>query len=91
MNVKLTEVLSNIVGMSGLKMIEDILRGERDADVLASYADSRCKASKEEIIAAVEGTWDNDHMFALSMAYEDYKTAQAKIAQCDEKIELTAA
>lgn len=91
MNVKLTDVLSNIVGMSGLKMIEDILLGERDADTLASYADSRCKASKEEIMAALEGTWDDDHMFSLSMAYEDYKAAQAKIAQCDAKIEETAA
>lgn len=91
MNVKLTEVLSNIAGYSGLRMIEDILAGERDPDALASYADSRCKATKEQIMAAVEGTWDEDHMFALSMAYDDYKTAQAKIAQCDARIEESAA
>lgn len=91
MNVKLAEVLSNIVGISGIKMIEDILAGERDPDTLASYADKRCKSSKEEIMAAVEGTWDDDHMFALSMAYEDYRTSQSKIAQCDSKIEETAA
>ena len=91
MNVKLTEVLSNIAGYSGLKMIEDILAGERDLDTLASYADPRCKATKQEIIASVEGTWDEDHMFALSMAYDDYKRAQAKIAQCDARIEECAA
>lgn len=90
MNVKLTEVLSNIVGMSGLRMINDIIAGERDPGVLASYADSRCKTTKEEIMAAVEGTWDDDHMFALSMAFQDYKEAQSKIAQCDKKIEETA-
>ena len=91
MNVKLTEVLSNIAGYSGLKMIEDILAGERDPDTLASYADSRCKATKQDIINSVEGTWDDDHMFALSMAYDDYKTAQAKIVQCDARIEECAA
>lgn len=91
MNVKLTEVLSNIAGMSGLRMIEDIRAGERDPDTLASYADTRCKSTKEEIIAPVEGTWDDDHMFALSMACEDYKTAQSKISQCDAKIEGTTA
>lgn len=91
MNVKLSEVLSNIVGQSGIRMIEDILAGERDPDTLASYADSRCKATKEAIMAAMEGTWDDDHMFALSMAYDDYKTAQSKISQCDAKIEETAA
>lgn len=90
MNVKLTEVLSSIVGLSGIKMIEEILSGERDAATLASYADSRCKSSKEKIVAAMEGTWDDDHMFALSMAYEDYKAAQTKISQCDAKIEETA-
>ena len=90
MNVKLTEVLSNIAGKSGLRMIDDILAGEHDPETLASYADPRCKATKKEIIASVEGTWDDDHMFALSMAYDDYKAAQAKIAQCDAKIEECA-
>lgn len=91
MNVKLTEVLSNVAGMSGLRMIEKILAGERDPETLASYADTRCKSTKEEIMAAVEGTWDDDHLFALSMAYDDYMTAQSKIGQCDIKIEGTAA
>ena len=91
MNVKLSEVLSNIVGQSGIKMIEDILAGERDPGTLASYADSRCKSTKEAIMAAMEGTWDDDYMFALSMAYDDYKTAQSKRSQCDAKIEETSA
>ena len=90
-NVKLTEVLSNIVGVPGIKMIEDILSGERDPDTLASYADTRCRSTKEEIMAAVEGTWEDDHMFALSMAYDDYNSAQSKNEQCDIEIEETAA
>lgn len=91
MNVKLTEVISNIVGMSGTKMIEAILGGERAPETLAAFADTRCKATREELAASMEGTWDEDHMFALSMAYDDYKTAQRKISACDAKIEETAA
>lgn len=91
MNIKLTEVISNVVGDSGKKIVESILAGERSAEALASLADPRCKAGKAKITAALEGTWDDDHMFALSMAYDDYKTAQSKLTRCDAMIEATAA
>lgn len=90
MNIKLTEAISNIVGVSGVKLIEAMLSGERDLETLAAWVDPRCKAKKEDIMAALEGTWDDDHMFALSMAYDDYKAIQLKIRQCDVKIEETA-
>lgn len=91
MNIKLTEVLSDITGQSGIRMIEAILAGERDRGKLADMADLRCKATRKEIEDAVEGTWDEDHLFALSMSYADYKAAQDCIARCDAKIEETAA
>lgn len=91
MNIKLTEVLSNVVGVSGIKLIEAMLAGERDPETLYAWVDVRCESSKEEIMDALEGTWDEDHMFALSMAYGDYKAAQANLTMCDAMIESTAA
>ena len=61
----------------GTNIIEAILSGEREPETLYAWVDARCESSKDEIMAALEGTWDDDHMFALSMAYGDYKTAQA--------------
>ncbi|MCC8118160.1 MAG: IS110 family transposase [Bacteroidales bacterium] len=90
MNIKLTEVISNVAGLSGLRIIQSILKGERCSEKLYENVDSHCKASKEEIMAALEGTWDDDHMFALAMSYDDYICAQAKISKCDVEIEKCA-
>lgn len=56
MNIKLTLVLSDITGKSGIRIIEAILAGERDPKKLADLADIQCKTPKEEIAKALEGT-----------------------------------
>ena len=53
MNVKLTEVVSDIVGQTGLKIIQDIVRGERDPLKLARHRHERCKATEAEIASAL--------------------------------------
>lgn len=87
MNIKLTEVLSDITGVSGIRILEAILDGERDPERLASLASGRCRRSRQEIAEALEGTWDEVYMFTLREAYDDYRHTLAKIARCDSKIE----
>ncbi|MCO7113314.1 transposase [Bacteroides uniformis] len=65
MNIKLTLVLSDITGKSGIRIIEAILAGERDPKRLAELADIQCKTPKEEITKALEGNWEEDLMFVL--------------------------
>lgn len=65
MNIKLTLVLSDITGKSGIRIIEAILAGERDPKRLADLADIQCKTPKEEIAKALEGNWEEDLMFVL--------------------------
>jgi len=56
MNIRLKEVLSQIHGVSGLKIIEAILKGERDKNVLINMCDSRIiKNKKEEVLKSLEG------------------------------------
>jgi len=87
MNIKLSNVLSDIVGKSGRAIIDAILSGERNPEVLSQLADGRCKRSKEEIALSLEGTWDEDHLFELKQAYELYKYLQVQVTECDHKIE----
>lgn len=87
MNVKLDNVISDIMGASGRRIIEAVLSGERDPYALSQLADRRCKRSKEEIALSLEGTWDEDHLFELKQSYELYLVFQEKIADCDSKIE----
>jgi transposase len=87
MNVKLTEVVSAITGLTGMRIITAILEGERDPARLAAFRDERCKNDEAKIAKALEGTWREEHLFELKQAYELYRTYQMKVTECDGHIE----
>lgn len=87
MNVKLTEVVSQVLGKTGWSIIEAILAGQRDPKELAKLRQRGCKHSSAAIAAALEGTWQEEHLFSLKQAVEMYECYQAKIADCDRRIE----
>jgi transposase len=88
MNIKIHTVISDITGKTGMKMISAIIKGERDAHVLAGYKDGRIKASQEAIVASLEGIWRREHLFALQQSYEFYQFSQKQLEQCDEQIKM---
>jgi transposase len=92
MNVKLTEVLSDITGASGLRIIEAILHGERNPRMLAELADPQCAKPRAEFVLALQGLWQPEHLFELQQAYDLYQTHRRLIADCEQKLEaaLTA-
>ena len=87
MNVKLQHVISNITGKTGMKIIEAIVRGERDPWKLAALRDPRTRADEATIAKSLQGHWREEHIFELTQALELYRTYQDKIAQCDREIE----
>jgi hypothetical protein len=91
MNVKLTEVVADITGMTGQRIIAAILAGERDRHRLAALRDPKCKNTSETIAKALEGTWRPEHLFALRQAYDLYQFHHQQIAQCDQMIQAELA
>jgi transposase len=87
MNVKLTEAVSDITGVTGMLILKAILRGERDANVLAKYRHEQCKQSQEEIARALKGNWRDEHLFALGQAVKSYEFNRRQLKECDAKIE----
>ncbi len=87
MNVKLTEVVADITGLTGRKIITALLDGERDPRVLARLRDPKCKNDEATIAAALEGTWRPEHLFALRQAFELYQFHHQQIDQCDAMIQ----
>jgi Transposase and inactivated derivatives len=81
MNIKLANVLSDILGKSGQAIISAILSGERDAGRLASLADSRCKSSKEVIEKSLVANWDDDLLFMLKQSFDLYHYLQYQIKE----------
>ncbi|MEA3363701.1 MAG: IS110 family transposase [Thermodesulfobacteriota bacterium] len=86
MNLLLSNVVTDITGMTGMKIIKAILDGERNPKILASMRDKRCKNSQETIARSLHGNYRSEHMFSLLQAVELYEFYQQKIADCDQKI-----
>jgi transposase len=88
MNVKLQDVISSVVGVSGLKVIRAILAGQRDPLALLSLCDAQIQQKKAGAVKeALRGSWKAEHLFALKQALELWEFYQQKIAECDEQIE----
>ena len=87
MNVKLTEVVSDIVGQTGMKIIRDIVGGERDPLKLAKHRHASCKATEAEIASALYGNWREELLFALKQALKLYEFYQKQLRECDDQIE----
>ena len=88
MNVKLHDVISSLVGTSGRKVIEAILKGERTPEALLILCDVQIQQKKaDRVKEALRGTWAEEHLFALRQAVENWQHYQKQIAACDQEIE----
>jgi transposase len=88
MNLKLTEVLSDITGVTGRTIIRAILRGTRAPEKLAKYRDKQCKASETEIAQALTGSYRDEHLFELKLAYEAWQFTLKQVEKVDTQIAL---
>ena len=87
MNIQLHKVITDIIGVTGIRIIEAILNGERDPTKLAQLRDHRTRSSEATIAKSLEGDWREEHLFALRQEFELYQIYREKIAECDRKIE----
>ncbi|HEV2354457.1 MAG TPA: IS110 family transposase [Puia sp.] len=87
MNLQLHKVLSDVTGVTGLKIIRAIVSGERDARKLSKLRNAMVKSDEETLVKALTGHWREEHLFALKQAVEMYDIYQGKVAECDREIE----
>ena len=83
MNLRLGNVVSDITGVTGLKIIKAIIAGERNPKVLASNRAEQCKQSQKVIAKSLEGNYRAEHLFALKQALELYEIYQEKVKECE--------
>lgn len=86
MNLLLHNVVTDITGVTGMKILKAIIAGERNPEVLASHRDRRCKNSAATIAKSLVGNYREEHLFALKQAVELYEIYQRKIADCETAI-----
>ncbi|MFC1879783.1 IS110 family transposase [Chloroflexota bacterium] len=87
MNLKLTNVLSDITGVTGMKIIRAIVAGEHNPEVLARFWDRRCAHSEADIVKSLEGHYKREHLFALKQALELYDFYDQQLKSCDAELE----
>jgi transposase len=87
MNLMLHVVVTDLTGTTGLAIINAILAGQRDPDLLAAHRDYRCHASRAEVAAALTGNYRAEHLFALRQNFKAYQSLLKQIAECDAAIE----
>jgi hypothetical protein len=87
MNIKLHVVISDILGKTGMQMVEAIIGGERDPEKLLRFKDGRIKASDQDILKSLNGIWKEEYLFMLGQAFKEYQFYQSQMNECDEKIE----
>jgi transposase len=87
MNLQLTNVLADIVGESGQKILRAIVAGERDGHALGALKNVRVHASIDDIAMSLQGTWRAEHLFALKQALAAFDFVGSQLAECDAEIE----
>lgn len=87
MNLQLANVISDLSGITGLRILHAIVQGERNPERLAALRDWRIKASEKEVAKSLQGNWRDELIFVVEENLALYEVYQQKIRHCDERIE----
>jgi hypothetical protein len=91
MNLQLTEVLTDVMGVTGQAIIRAIVAGERNPKVLASHRHGRVRRRGDDIARALTGNWRDEHLFVLQQALAMFDSLAQRVVECDMKIEALLA
>lgn len=86
MNLRLDVVVKDIVGLTGLRIINAICNGQTSGEELAKLRHGNCKKSEEEIAKALQSNNRQDYLFVLKQELQKYQDAQRLILECDMEI-----
>ena len=87
MNIQLANVISDIVGETGQKILRAIVAGERDGRVLGAMKNVRIQASVDEIAKSLHGNWRAEHLFTLKQALAAFDFIGTQVVECDHELE----
>jgi transposase len=87
MNIQLANVISDLSGWTGQRIVRAILAGERDPHTLAALSHPGIHATRDTIAKSLEGTWQPDLLFVLQQEVAMYDAYPERIAECDRELE----
>jgi hypothetical protein len=87
MNIQLANVISDVAGETGQKILRAIVAGERDSLALAKLRKACIRASEDEIAKSLQGSRRPEHLFALKQALDGFDFCGAQQAECDAQVQ----
>jgi transposase len=91
-NLKLTEVLADVLGKSGRAIIEAVIAGEEEATTLATLAGgNRLKASPTDLAAALRGRVTEHHRFLLKLHLGQIDALEAAVREVETRLGVALA
>jgi len=87
MNLQLANVVSDILGDTGMAIIRAICAGEKDSQKLALLRNARCKNPPEMIAKSLHGHYRAEVLFSLKQAVASYEHYQKQIEECNREIQ----
>ena len=88
MNVKLHNVISEIHGVSGMRILKAIISGNHNPEELLLLCEiSILKNKRDLVLASLQGNFREEYVFILKQAVESYEFYINKMHECDKKIE----
>ena len=86
MNIRLDQAVTDVTGVTGMKIVRAIVAGERDPLILASLRDERCAKSEALIAEHLTGKWSEAALFDLRHAVDSWDHLQKQIADCNHAL-----
>ena len=84
--VKLSSAISKLTTKTGRRMLEAMVAGERDPEVLADLAAPNVKASREDLVEALTGGFTEHHAYLVKLHLDTMDHLDAQVAELDQRI-----
>jgi transposase len=84
--IKLSSLLSDLLGLSGWRMLQALAKGESDPEALAKLAHEHVRASQEQLREALDGRMDSGHRLLLRQSLEQIEQLRKQAEELDQEI-----
>jgi transposase len=86
-NIKLGNVVTDVLGVSGRAILKDIIEGKTDPEELANLARGRLKAKHAELVEALRGRVTEHHRFLLKLHLSTVDLLEKQISELDKRLD----
>jgi transposase len=87
-NIKLTEVITHVLGVTGRAILEALIAGQSDPDALVQLRRGKLKASEQELREALDGRVRDHHRFLLRLHLDQIDALEKAVETVERRLEV---